>query len=277
MAMIKCGNHNSRTKHNNAEQVKMCYQGAEVVSSELVVTPCETYTLSVVAFPEDDDNGAAAAEQAYERYLEDRGANEARLQDDMEARSGVISFSDAWDLADPSRIAEREAWLVKQRFEKAANSWSRADRERAQASQIRSQATRDAYGRTNRSGSDCSGRPPVPTKGGRPVFPEVAPGHYAIEVDDVIKFYKVDHGKEGTRWAGYVFLSVQASDDFHPIKNQGAKREILHAIAADPQEAMTRYGREIGKCGAAGCGRTLTDPESRARGIGPICAGKLGW
>ena len=30
-----------------------------------------------------------------------------------------------------------------------------------------------------------------------------------------------------------------------------------------------------GSCGH--CGRTLTNEESRARGIGPICAGKMGW
>jgi hypothetical protein len=31
-----------------------------------------------------------------------------------------------------------------------------------------------------------------------------------------------------------------------------------------------RYGMLIGKCGV--CGRTLTDEESRANGIGPVCA-----
>lgn len=108
--MIRCGNHASRTKHSDKDQVKMCYQGAGVVSSELIVTPRETYTFSVVAFPDDeDDDGAAAAEMAYERYLEDRGSDEARLQDQVEAERGVISFSDAWDMACPERIAEREA------------------------------------------------------------------------------------------------------------------------------------------------------------------------
>lgn len=46
-------------------------------------------------------------------------------------------------------------------------------------------------------------------------------------------------------------------------------------IAADPKAAMLRYGRELGECGH--CGRTLTNDESRARGIGPVCARGKGW
>jgi Family of unknown function (DUF6011) len=106
-------------------------------------------------------------------------------------------------------------------------------------------------------------------------FPEVPEGHYAIERDGVLKFYKVDHGRPGTRWDGYVFLAVQASDDYHPIKNREIKQQILSGIAKDLEEAMTRYGQEIGRCGR--CHRTLTDAESRAYGIGPDCRGKLGW
>lgn len=102
--------------------------------------------------------------------------------------------------------------------------------------------------------------------------PEVPEGRYAIEVDGVVKFYKVDRPTEG-KWAGYVFVKVQASDDTFPIRNREAKAAILATIAKDPKEAMLRYGREIGACGH--CGRTLTDEASRARGIGPICAGKV--
>jgi hypothetical protein len=40
-------------------------------------------------------------------------------------------------------------------------------------------------------------------------------------------------------------------------------------IAAGPEQAMMRYGREIGECGH--CGRVLTNDESRAMGIGPRC------
>lgn len=102
--------------------------------------------------------------------------------------------------------------------------------------------------------------------------PEVPEGRYAIEVDGVVKFYKVDRPTEG-KWAGYVFVKVQASDDTFPIRNREAKAQILATIAQDPKEAMLRYGREIGACGH--CGRTLTDEASRARGIGPVCMNKV--
>lgn len=107
-------------------------------------------------------------------------------------------------------------------------------------------------------------------------FPQ---GRYAIRVkqDDgskITKFYKVDKPNEG-RWKGYVFVKVQASDDLHPIKEKAAREAVLDKIAKNPRKAMLRYGQELGKCGH--CGRTLTDEESRARGIGPICAGKVAF
>lgn len=104
-------------------------------------------------------------------------------------------------------------------------------------------------------------------------LPEVPAGHYAIEVEGVVKFYKVDTPTEG-KWAGWTFVKVQASDDYFPIKGE-ARRPILEAIALDPQAATARYGHELGICGV--CSRTLTDEESRARGIGPVCAQKRGW
>jgi hypothetical protein len=102
----------------------------------------------------------------------------------------------------------------------------------------------------------------------------VRPGRYAVTVDGTLKFYKVDQGKAGTRWAGRTFVSVQASDELYPVRNPNARQEILNLIAVDPAAAMRRYGQELGQCGH--CGRTLTDENSRAAGIGPICADK-GW
>ena len=48
----------------------------------------------------------------------------------------------------------------------------------------------------------------------------------------------------------------------------------IAAIAADPRGKAIDYGRETGTC--ACCGRTLTDKQSIALGIGPICAEKWG-
>lgn len=100
----------------------------------------------------------------------------------------------------------------------------------------------------------------------------VPAGRYAIEVDGVVKFYRVDRPTEGT-YAGRVFVKVQAGDDMHrlPWPVQVATLNAIAEVGA--KEASIRYGRELGVCGR--CGRTLTDEESRAAGIGPICANRF--
>jgi len=47
----------------------------------------------------------------------------------------------------------------------------------------------------------------------------------------------------------------------------------LQAAEQDPLEAAKQYGRMSGRCGV--CGRDLTDPESIAAGIGPVCASRM--
>lgn len=105
---------------------------------------------------------------------------------------------------------------------------------------------------------------------------DVPAGRYAVDTEaGHLAFYRVDRPTEG-RWAGYTFVKVQASDELHPVRGAAAKA-VLAKIAVDPQGAMLRYGQEIGACGAAGCGRTLTNETSRKRGIGPKCAQRMGW
>lgn len=104
-----------------------------------------------------------------------------------------------------------------------------------------------------------------------PADPEVPAGRYAIVVDGVTKFYRVTVGRAGSKWAGRRFVEAQASDEMHPVRNPTARTAILKAIEAD-EMSERRYGIELGVCGR--CGRTLTDEESRAYGIGPVCRGK---
>lgn len=111
---------------------------------------------------------------------------------------------------------------------------------------------------------------------------DVPAGRYAVTGDDgTTDFYKVDRPDEG-RWAGYVFVKLLIAhggfgDDLAEQRlSMPAQITILDRIAdAGVAESMQRYGREIGRCGH--CGRTLTDNESIERGIGPVCAGKMGW
>lgn len=97
---------------------------------------------------------------------------------------------------------------------------------------------------------------------------EVADGRYAVEEEGVLKFFKVENGRK----AGFVFLDIQASDEWYSIRDRSRISRVLALIAADADAASLRYGRDIGECGD--CGRTLTTKESRARGRGPICDAK---
>lgn len=54
-----------------------------------------------------------------------------------------------------------------------------------------------------------------------------------------------------------------------------ADSEVVARVAADPAAAAEAHGHEYGQCSC--CGRELTNPESVARGIGPICAERWGW
>lgn len=97
----------------------------------------------------------------------------------------------------------------------------------------------------------------------------VADGRYAVEEDGVLRFFKVKNGNR----PGFVFLDIQASDEWHSVRNVARIRAILALIAVDAKAAMIRYGQELGECGH--CGRLLTDATSRALGVGPICREKM--
>lgn len=119
---------------------------------------------------------------------------------------------------------------------------------------------------------------PKPQRTPTPQAPthDVPAGRYALvsEQDGKTYFFRVDRPTEG-RWNGYTFVKVQAGDDLWPLKDAAKRANVLAQIAADPEAASKRYGHEIGSCGV--CGRTLTDEQSRADGIGPICKDKMGW
>lgn len=103
---------------------------------------------------------------------------------------------------------------------------------------------------------------------------DVPAGRYAVIVRSKTVFLKVTRPADGP-FAGRIFVNIQAGDDLHQV-SPAARDLFLTAIElAGPAEASRLYGREIGACGV--CGRTLTDEDSRAAGIGPVCQAKTGW
>jgi len=77
--------------------------------------------------------------------------------------------------------------------------------------------------------------------------------------------------KQGGEYAGKIIGST-----FHPAWGVPAMTILnsLLEIASNPAEVLRVKGKETGKCCC--CGRELTDPESVANGIGPICATNWG-
>lgn len=107
-------------------------------------------------------------------------------------------------------------------------------------------------------------------------FDAVPAGRYALDRDGEVTFYKVDRPTEG-KWAGKVFVSLQHGSDYTSMSRQAGNTILGHIVDQGVQEAMLRYGRELGHCGAPNCGLPLTNAESRELGIGPVCRTKMGW
>lgn len=160
-------------------------------------------------------------------------------------------------------VAQRIDWLEKQPVAKVHEPAVENSYWKGQAAQREAAQEREAYEGKMRRDSQQEAA-------------EVPEGRYAIKGEDhVVRFYKVDRPTEG-RWAGYVFVKIQASDELHNLRSKASREDVLRRIAeAGVEESMRLYGLELGKCGH--CGRTLTDEESRAYGIGPKCRAKMGF
>jgi hypothetical protein len=90
-----------------------------------------------------------------------------------------------------------------------------------------------------------------------------------FETGNEVRFYKLRESKRGRR-----YLVAQVSDEERMVP-WGEALIVARRITADPMAAMLRYGTELGSCGH--CGRTLTNDESRALGIGPKCRQGFGF
>lgn len=106
---------------------------------------------------------------------------------------------------------------------------------------------------------------------------EPADGIYLDETDDgdvVYKVYKMVHGsgRQGVKRLDITFADGKATGSFTYLGL--AAKHLPTSAAKMPLEKAQEFGRIYGFC--VKCGRTLTDEESIAAGIGPVCAGK-GW
>lgn len=81
--------------------------------------------------------------------------------------------------------------------------------------------------------------------------------------------------KQGREYDG-TYLGKVLRGAFQPSRDcdDETKAKVLAAMA-DPLASAVAYGKKFGRC--AVCMRELSDPESIERGIGPICASRMGW
>jgi hypothetical protein len=122
-------------------------------------------------------------------------------------------------------------------------------------------------------------RPKAPSIGGKELpRVEVPAGRYALpsdyDPDGTPVFYKVDEGKVGGKWEGFVFVSRLAGPNEDRIRDAKVRQAILVAIKTDVEGALRRYGHLSGCCGR--CNTELTDKFSRFIGVGPVCREALG-
>ena len=88
-----------------------------------------------------------------------------------------------------------------------------------------------------------------------------------------------DHGTN----AGCLYVKSTDGDYLGKITPSGQfkgkateeQRQSIDALAANPYDAVIKYGRDKGQCGC--CGKELTKKQSIEDGIGPICKDKWGF
>lgn len=114
---------------------------------------------------------------------------------------------------------------------------------------------------------------------------EIPASKYALVEGDHLRFYEVQIGKG--KWQGYRFvkLLVGAPGDWDRMPMiVKAQKDVLARIVADtyqdglvtltgPMAAAVRFSREHVVCAA--CMSPLSDEDSVARGLGPVCAKKF--
>ena len=108
---------------------------------------------------------------------------------------------------------------------------------------------------------------------------EVPQGKYALDTAQLngdwtneIAFFNlyVARGDDGPFYS----LKMYVSDDLVRMNGE-RQREVLERISLAPAVASALYGLHRTRCGI--CNRKLTADESRERGIGPVCAERMGW
>ena len=157
---------------------------------------------------------------------------------------------------------EREARLAAERAERQAKvDAERAARDAALVEEQNHRAYVEAFALDlfARAGADDAVKPDI---------------HVAIPSatgNNDLDFFRVMRVNRSTA----VYRVIGGHNDQRLSLAQAEAAMLALVLTDDIPAAMATYGREIGRCGY--CHRHLTDEESRAVGLGPVCAAKYGW
>jgi hypothetical protein len=109
----------------------------------------------------------------------------------------------------------------------------------------------------------------------------VPDGRYAIPIRKnahgqiVYHFYQVKTTRD-QRKVQYILRLFGAPGDFRrDTMTKQDQVNVAKTLSEDPMMYSVMFGKQVGSCGV--CGSPLTDPQSIALGIGPICLQKSGW
>ena len=173
-------------------------------------------------------------------------------------RAGILRFGDltANQLAACQKLAYRAAAKAEERIERIQNApqvdTDGIDRLKEAFDKARAYAAA--------KGPRLTIRNPKITIGGMTISPAKASSANAGAL----------YVKQGTEYLGKImngkFMAVSACTT--------AQRDQVLAFVADPAQAAKAYGQETGVCCV--CNATLKS-KWRLRGIGPVCAEKMGW
>lgn len=102
---------------------------------------------------------------------------------------------------------------------------------------------------------------------------KIPSGRYAITEEGEVKCYEISYGKDGTKWAGFLFLNRISSDERYRVNRQ-AKTRILAEISKDVTASAILAGLTLRQCRR--CGRTLSDTKNPyfPVALGPECGTK---
>jgi hypothetical protein len=197
---------------------------------------------------------------------ENAAAREAEAQADLDAKRELAAWLNQQEWSSFAKS------LAEQFYRKGMAADSLSEKQWAAAEKMKATCDAKAAARAEKASRPETGidLTPIPS------------GYYAVPEGTTRLKVRINHVEKG-RWAGYTFVDDgaeygnrrnygrQAPDGTY----QGDIADALKAIAADPEAASTAYGKLVGRCGI--CNRQLEDAESIERGIGPVCAGKVGW